>query len=154
DGYFFPGGYHTDLDVHDGARSELPHVPDAGYFRGIPSGVASPEQSGTAGESDQDQHVSRESGDASARKAQEHSGRRRQSAGSFADSVWKRYEQQQRAQSLAAAGAGGGRRGRQDEGRTSREVSREHAHVESAADDSGQGRRASGERRRQHGNID
>ena len=76
-------------------------------------------------------------------KLQGDAGWRRQSAGSFADPLWQRHEQQQRAQSQPAAGVRGGRRGWQDEGRQAHQVSERHADGESAADHSGQSGHAS-----------
>ena len=52
------------------------------------------------------------------RPAEEHAGRRRHAARQLADPLRQQHEQQQRARSLPAAERGGGRRGRQDEGRT------------------------------------
>ena len=57
DGDRVPGRHHAHLDVHDGARGQLPHVPDARHLRSVPPGVASSEQSGTAGAADEDQHL-------------------------------------------------------------------------------------------------
>ena len=54
-----PGRHHAHLDVHDGARGQLPDVPDARHLRSLPSRVASSEQSRAAGRVDQDQHVPR-----------------------------------------------------------------------------------------------
>ena len=63
----FQADITRDLHVHDGARSQLPDVPDAGHLRRLPSGFASSEQSRAAGKSDEDQHLSCQLASASAR---------------------------------------------------------------------------------------
>ncbi len=45
DGARFPGRHHARLDLHDGARGQLPHFPDARHLGRLPPGVASSEQS-------------------------------------------------------------------------------------------------------------
>ena len=117
--------------------------PKLGHLRSLPSGVASSEQCRRGWKRCRRSttfHVGLLV--ALARPAEGHAGRRRQPARSLADPLRQRDEQQQRSQSLAAAGAGRRRRGRRDEGRASPDVSGEHADVEPAADDSGQGRRS------------
>ena len=60
DGDRVSGGHHANLHVHDGARSQLSDIPEAGHFGKLPSGIASSEQSGEAGSADEDQCIPRQ----------------------------------------------------------------------------------------------
>ena len=47
DGDCVPGRHHPHLHVHDGARGQLPDVPEARHLRSVPPGVAPSEQPGS-----------------------------------------------------------------------------------------------------------
>ena len=64
------------LDVHDGARGQLPDVPEARDLGSVPPGVASSEQPGAARNAGQDQRLPRVAGRVSARPAEVDAGRR------------------------------------------------------------------------------